>query len=120
MEAPGALVLEGDAGIGKSILWRAAVEGAGSHGRLVLAARPAEAERGLAFAGLGDLLEPVLDDVLPALPPPRRRAIRVALLLEEAEDPVDSRALGVAVRNALELLAEDAGLVLAVDDVQWF
>jgi DNA-binding CsgD family transcriptional regulator len=116
---PGALVLEGDAGIGKSTLWRAAVEEASAQGTRVLSSRPAEAERGLAFAGLGDLLERVLDDVLPSLPAPRRRALRIALLLEEAEGPVDPRALGVAVRNAIELLAEDGPLVVAVDDVQW-
>ena len=32
--------------------------------------------------------------------------------------PVDPRALGVAVRNALQLLAEN-GLVVAIDDLQW-
>jgi DNA-binding CsgD family transcriptional regulator len=116
---PGAFVLEGDAGIGKSTLWRAAVEETSAQGTRVLSSRPAEAERGLAFAGLGDLLEPVLDHVLPSLPAPRRRALRIALLLEEAEGPVDPRALGVAVRHAIEVLAEDAPLVVAVDDVQW-
>ena len=46
-----------------------------------------------------------MDDVLPALPPPRRHALEVALLVEEAHEPLDPRALGVAVRSALELLA---------------
>ncbi len=103
-----ALLLEGEAGIGKSTLWRAGVEAARAHGARVLVSRPAEAEQGLAYAGLGDLLEGVLDDVLPALPPPRRRALEVALLLEDDDrvvDAVDPRALGVAVRNALEFLA---------------
>jgi DNA-binding CsgD family transcriptional regulator len=114
------LVLEGEAGIGKSTLWRAAVEEASAQAARVLSSSPAEAERGLAFAGLGDLLEPVLHEVLPSLPPPRRRALETVLLLEEAEEPVDPRALGVAVRTALELLAsEGPPLVLAVDDVQW-
>ncbi len=45
-----ALVLEGEAGIGKSML--------------CLASRPAEAERALAHAGLGDLFEPVLGEIL--------------------------------------------------------
>ena len=49
-------------------------------GLRVLSSRPAEAERGLAHVGLGDLFEDVLDDVLPALSPPRRRALEVALL----------------------------------------
>ena len=73
----------------------------------------------LAHAGLGDLFEGALVDVLPALTAPRRRALEVALLVEDATGrPVDPRALGVAVRSALELLAED-GLVVAIDDLQW-
>ncbi len=116
---PSALALEGEAGIGKSTLWRAAVDDARARGLRVLSARPAESEQALAHAGLGDLFEDALDDVLPALSPPRRHALEVALLVEDAAGrPVDARALGVAVRSALELLAED-GLVLAIDDLQW-
>src|SRR5262245_43371575 len=117
---PSALVLEGAAGIGKSTLWAVGVDAARERGLRVLSARPAESERGLAYAGLGDLLGGSLDDVLPALTPPRRRALEVALLVHDAGGaPVDARALGVAVQSALELLAEDGPLVLAVDDVQW-
>jgi hypothetical protein len=65
---PAALVLKGEAGIGKSTLWRAGVEHARAQGLRVLAARPAEAERGLAQVGLADLFGDVLDEVLPALP----------------------------------------------------
>jgi DNA-binding CsgD family transcriptional regulator len=117
---PTALVLEGEAGIGKSTLWLAGVEAARERGLRVLSSRPAEAERGLAHVVLSDLFESVLDEVLPALPAPRRHALEVALLLDEAPDePVDPRTLGVAVRSALEALAERAPVVLAVDDVQW-
>jgi hypothetical protein len=105
--APAALVLEGEAGIGKSALWLAGVEHARSRGLRVLSSRPAEAEHGLAHVGLGDLFDDVLDDVSPALPPPRRRALNAALLLEEADEPVDPRALGAATRSALELLAAE-------------
>ena len=116
---PIAIALEGEAGIGKSTLWQAAVEHALGRGLRVLSSRPAESERTLAHVGLGDLFEDVLDDVLPALTPPRRRALEVALLVENADGrPVDQRALGVAVRSALEALADDE-LVLAIDDLQW-
>ncbi len=119
MHGPTAIALEGDAGIGKSTLWRAAVEAARERGLRVLASRPAESERGLAYAALGDLFEGVLEEVLPELPPPRRRALEVALLVEDAAgEPTDARALGVAVRSALQLLADD-GLVVALDDLQW-
>jgi hypothetical protein len=117
---PSAVALEGDAGIGKSTLWLALVDNARKRGLRVLVARPLEAERGLAHAGLGDLLDGVLAHVLPILTPPRRRALEVALLVEDAsEAPVDARALGVAVRGALEALASERPLVLAIDDLQW-
>jgi DNA-binding CsgD family transcriptional regulator len=117
---PAALVLEGEAGIGKSTLWLAGVEHARAEGMRVLSARPAEAERGLAHAGLGDLLEGAMDDVLPMLTAPRRHALEVALLVEESSgEAVDRRALGVAVRGALEALSEREPLLIAVDDVQW-
>ena len=119
-EGPVALVLEGAAGIGKSTLWLAGVEHARAEGVRVLSSRPAEAERSLAYVGLGDLFDDVLDDVLPALAPPRRRALEGALLLEEpAGARVDSRALGMAVRDSLQLLAEDVRILVAIDDVQW-
>ena len=78
-DEPLALVLEGAAGIGKSTLWDSAVAEWCAAGGRVLSSRPAEAERGLAHVGLGDLFEDVLADVLPALSPPRRRALEVAL-----------------------------------------
>jgi DNA-binding CsgD family transcriptional regulator len=115
-----ALVLEGEAGIGKSTLWAAGVEHARERGYLLLTSRPAEAERGFAGLGLADLLEGSLGDVLPGLAPPRRRALEQALLLEDASGGVvDHRALAVAVRDVLQLLGEGGPLVIAVDDVQW-
>src|SRR5436190_1088049 len=115
-----ALVLEGEAGVGKSTLWEAGIEHARARGLRVLSSRPAEAERGLGNVGLGDLLEGVVDDVLPALLTPRRRALQVALLREEASgDPVDRRTLAVAVHDALQLLRERGPTLIAVDDVQW-
>jgi DNA-binding CsgD family transcriptional regulator len=118
---PAALVLEGEAGIGKSTLWLAGVERGRAQGLRVLLSRPAEAERGLAHAGLADLLEDVLDDVLPELAAPRRRALEIALLREEAlDDGVDPRALGIAVRSVLQLLADSTPVLVAIDDLQWF
>jgi hypothetical protein len=89
--------------------------------RRVLASRPAEAELSLAYVGIGDLFESALDDVLPRLSPPRRRALEGALLVgDTAPDAVDSRALGLAVRDGLQLLAEQRAPVVAIDDLQWF
>lgn len=114
-----AALLEGEAGIGKSTLLLAGVEKAHERGMHVLSSRPAEAEQGLANVALGDLFEGVLDEVVPALSPPRRRALEAALLVEEESDGFDPRTLGVAVRTALEVLAAEKPVVLAIDDVQW-
>jgi DNA-binding CsgD family transcriptional regulator len=119
-EGPAVLVLEGEPGIGKSTLWLSGVEHARERGLRVLIARPAEAECDLAHAGLGDLFEGVLDDVLPRLSAPRRSAIEAALLVQEAPpDAVDPRALAIAVRDALHVLAEQSRLLVAIDDFQW-
>ena len=118
--APTALVLEGEPGIGKSTLWRAAVAAARRRGLTVLSSRPAESERGLAYAGLGDLFDPVVDVVIGELSPPRRRALEVALLRDEPTDgAVDRRALAVAVRDVLSLLSQRKPVVVAIDDVHW-
>jgi DNA-binding CsgD family transcriptional regulator len=119
-DAPAILVLEGEAGIGKSTLWQAVVAAAGEQDLRVLSSRPTEAERGLAHTVLGDLFESVLDEVRPGLPPPRRRALEIALLRDEGPElPLDPRALAVAVRTTIELLSAEQPLVLAIDDVQW-
>ncbi len=116
----GALVLDGPAGIGKTTLWLAGVHLGRERGARVLEARPASEETRLSFAGLSDLLGPVLDEVLPALPPPQRRALEVALLLRDpAGDVAPDRAVLAAVTSALRGLAAAGPVLVAVDDVQW-
>ena len=61
--APLGVLLEGEAGIGKTALWRAGVERAAANGLRTLVARPAEAETELSHAALGDLLTPLADDL---------------------------------------------------------
>src|SRR5919201_5004261 len=114
-----ALVLEGEAGIGKTVLWQAATEAARERGLRVLRARPSEAERTLSFAALADLLGDA-HELIEQLPPVQRRPLAVALLLEEADGPTpDRRAIGVALLATLRTLAEERSLLLAIDDIQW-
>src|SRR3954467_14246701 len=75
-----AVALTGEAGIGKSTVWTAAVEAARARGWLVLSSRPAASEQSLTLGGLTDLLSPVDDEVLDRLPVPQRDALSVALL----------------------------------------
>src|SRR5919204_2093739 len=114
-----ALVLEGEAGIGKTALWQATTEAAHERGFRVLQARPSEAERTLSFAGLADLLGDA-HELIEQLPPVQRRPLAVALLLEEADGPTpDRRAIGVALLTTLRTLAEERPLLLGIDDIQW-
>src|SRR5690242_15369515 len=117
---PGALVLSGPAGAGKTTLLRAAVAEATALGMTVLATQPAGSDVRLAFTGLSDLLGPELDALLPRLPPPQRRALSVALQVQDAPGrPPEPIAIAVAVRTALAVLAAVAPVLVAVDDVQW-
>jgi hypothetical protein len=115
-----ALLLEGVAGIGKTTLWRAGVElGREQHYR-VLWCQPTASETAFSFAALGDLLSPVIEDLLPRLPPPQRAAIGAALALAEHDVPeVDERVVGLALLSSLRLLAVRDSVLVAVDDVQW-
>jgi hypothetical protein len=116
---PAGLVLEGAAGIGKSTLWSAGVAAAGARFRVLLS-RPSEAERGLPNVGLSDLLEGVLDEVRPAVPVPRLRALEAALLLGEAEQPVDPRTLAAAVLSSTRSLAGKPAIAVASGSSCWW
>jgi DNA-binding CsgD family transcriptional regulator len=115
---PGAVVLRGEPGIGKTTLWLEGVGAARARGYRTLAARPSEAEVRFSFGGLADLLGPLASEVLPELPPIQRRALEAALLLGESEAQA-GRAVAAAFLGALRLLATDAPLCLAIDDLQW-
>jgi DNA-binding CsgD family transcriptional regulator len=120
MPLPHGILLEGEAGIGKTALWDAGIAEAASRGMRVLVARPAEAETALSHAALGDILAPVVDQLPPDFPAPQRRALDVALLRTAAEPgPLDPRAVGAATLGALRPAAASAPLLIGVDDIQW-
>ena len=114
--APAALVLEGEAGCGKTTVWEAALP---EDGHRVLAARPTDSESALSLSTVGDLLAGVDLQGLSGLPGPQRRALRAALLLDEPDAPQDPRALAVAFLTAIRELAHSSPVLIAVDDVQW-
>src|SRR5688500_4615466 len=88
----GVLRLEGEAGMGRTTVWREVVRRAGRRGFRVLSCRPAEAETKLSLWALADLLEPLASDALAGLPEPQRRALDVALLrAEPGAAPLDPR-----------------------------
>ncbi|MFF5296190.1 helix-turn-helix transcriptional regulator [Paractinoplanes globisporus] len=108
----GALVVRGDAGVGKSALLDAAA--ARAEGHRVLRAVGVEAESAIAYAGLHQLLHPLLahaGDVDPAFDTIFGRG--------DAEPP-SVLALGIAVLDLLALAAGSEPLLLVVDDAHWF
>ena len=113
-----ALLITGEAGVGKTSLWQAAVSRAQAAGMRAIGARPSEAETSFAHAALGDLLGPH-PDVLEGLPGPQRRALEVALLVAERGEKPDQQAVARATLTGLRGLARAAPLIVAVDDVQW-
>ena len=113
----GVLVVRGDAGIGKSALLDKARDMAGGHGLRVLAATGVESEANLSYAGLHQLLRPLLDGV-PQLPVRLRDALLAAFGMRDSEG-ADRFLTALA---ALELLADAAHvqpLLVIVDDAQW-
>ena len=117
LESSAALVIEGEAGIGKSTIVRGALERASAAGLIVLAARLSASESALPYAALGDLLAAVDDDALSALARPQRDAIAVAL--DKANGTVHSHALSRGLLELIRASSAAGNLLLAFDDVQW-
>jgi AAA ATPase domain len=108
------LVLRGEIGVGKTSLLEYA---AAAEGVMILRSVGVMVESDLPFAGLDQLVRPVLH-LAEVLPPPQSRALEVALGLRSGPPP--DRFLVAA--GALSLLAEAAErhpLLALVDDVQW-
>jgi DNA-binding CsgD family transcriptional regulator len=117
---PAALAVVGEAGAGKSTLWRAGVKAAADAGCRVLRSEPAASEADSSFAGLSDLLADVLPGIAADIPGPQREALEVALLLRPAGDvPPTAHAVGLAVLAGLRSCLQSGPLLLAVDDAQW-
>lgn len=114
-----ALLIEGDAGAGKTALWLEAIATAEARSFRVLSARPGEQEARLAFAALTDLLGACFEEVRFSLPEPQETALAAALAVAEANEPARLRVTSTAVVSALGTLAAVRPLLVAIDDAQW-
>ncbi len=118
--APSALLVDGEAGIGKTTVWRLGLTRARARGFRLLCARTVEAESVLAYASLADLLADVEPDAWADLPDPQQMAIERVLLRDTAADTAtDQRAVAAAFLSVVDRLADDGPVLLALDDLQW-
>lgn len=120
LEAPAALVFEGEPGIGKTALWESGRAVAEERGFRILVSRPGRSEAQLALTGFGDLFSEIPAELVASLPAPQRRALDIALLRAEPGGHVaDQRTLSVATLGLVRQLSAAGPLLLAVDDAQW-
>ena len=110
-----ALVVRGEAGVGKTALLEYLLEQA--RGCRVARASGVQSEMELPFAGLHQLCAPMLER-LGRLPDPQRDALRIAFGLAAGDAP-DRFFVGLAVLSLLSDVAEGGPLVCVVDDAQW-
>lgn len=109
-----ALVVRGEAGVGKTTLLDDATMSAADMVQLSCCA--IESEAAVAFSGLHQLISPVLAH-LEALPDPQADALRGVLGLAPA--PAGGLLVGAAVLTLLARVAQAQPLLVVVDDAQW-
>jgi DNA-binding CsgD family transcriptional regulator len=112
------LLVTGEAGMGKTALLADAAARARSAAMRVLSVTGRESESKLAFAGLHQLLRPVLSG---AAGLPGRQAQALLSALDLAADPIapDPLLIGIAVLTLLSDLSERSPVLVVADDAQW-
>src|SRR6516225_3825976 len=112
-----ALVVIGDPGIGKSALLGAAQDAARAAGFRVLSAVGVESEAQLPFAGLHQVLRPLLGSAT-ELPHGHQQALPTAFGLAKGNRP-DIFAVALAAVSLLAAAAAERPVAILIDDVQW-
>ena len=113
----GCYARQGEAGIGKTSLLLAARQRARERGMLVVFAAGVQSEAHLPFAGLHQLLRPLLAR-LEELPAPQRTAVQAAFGMTSAAAP-DQFLIALATLDLLADSAANAPLLLLLDDAHW-
>ncbi|WP_019926214.1 LuxR family transcriptional regulator [Nocardia sp. BMG111209] len=117
-----AVLVEGEAGLGKTTLIQSAVGRARDLGFRVLSAQPNIAEFDYAYSALVDLVRPIDSAIWDELPGLQRRAVDRMLLRENSGDsdvPADERAVAAGCLGAIQRSADEKPVLLAIDDMHW-
>ncbi|MEU6440833.1 AAA family ATPase [Streptomyces sp. NPDC047046] len=112
-----ALLLSGEAGVGKTALLNALAAESVRSGTRVLRANGVEFEADIPYAGLNQLLVPLFDS-FERLGPGHRDALRVAVGIGSGPPP-GPLLVSTATLLLLRLIAADTPLLVVVDDIPW-
>ncbi|MEO8907261.1 MAG: ATP-binding protein, partial [Microbacteriaceae bacterium] len=115
--AGGAVIISGDAGIGKTALAEFAIESAARDNIPVLSTSASEVEARVPFAALEDLLRSHID-ALSLLRRRQREALKAALGISTSDTP-DVYLVGLAVLDLLSEIGGNRGVLVVIDDVHW-
>lgn len=120
-DGPSAMIVDGEAGIGKTTLVLGAVDRAAEAGFQVLVARGSQSEAGYAYSALGDLLGGADPAVHEMLPHTARSALeRAASGITAVGAPaIDERMAANAFQMLIQQLAGRAPVLVVIDDAQW-
>lgn len=103
-----ALLIEGEPGIGKTTVFRAAMERGKEAGFAVLSCRAAASEAAFALAAVADIVEDIPRSHWAALPAPQLRALEAALhLADPGDQPIEPSALAAGVRSLIANIAAE-------------
>ena len=116
-EQGGSLLLRGEPGIGKSVLLERARHRAAAQGTQQFVTVGVESEGELAFAGLHQLIVPIVG-LVAHLPRPQRQVLEAVLGISTGAEP-DLFRVAMAAFHLLTVAAESAPLLLVVDDAHW-
>ncbi|GAA5198148.1 LuxR family transcriptional regulator [Rugosimonospora acidiphila] len=116
-ESGQSLVIVGEAGLGKTTLLRHAARLWTGEGGRVLSATAVEFEADISFAGLQQLLGPVVDSI--STLEGKQAAILEALFDPRASVELDRLTVAEAMRNLLRAEARRSPILVLVDDLQW-
>ncbi|MFM9034372.1 MAG: AAA family ATPase, partial [Mycobacterium sp.] len=114
---PAVLILDGEAGIGKTTLCRASARAGADAGFAVLTTCGAIAEVSLAGSALADLVTGMDESVLAGLSPLHQQTLQA--LASGQQGPGGERLTATAFRAALEQLSRWHPVLIVIDDAQW-
>jgi DNA-binding NarL/FixJ family response regulator len=119
LDASAAVLLTGDAGIGKTAIWESIVAERRASGDRVLMSRATAAEARLPWVGLTDFIRTVPPEIVASLPDVQRLVLEAVSLQGGSAEVLDERMVGTALLSALQAASRNSPVLLAVDDLPY-